>query len=238
MAFMRKVCVIPARLASTRFPKKILAELQGKSLLQWTYEAAKKCPFDEIIIAVDAKETLDLVESFGAKAILTCEKCPSGTMRLVELVERDLIQGDIFINWQADEPLITRDMIEELLVGPGDIWTLKKKIYGKEQILDPNNVKVVADRNGYALYFSRCPIPHNGSSFYKHLGIYAFTREALQKIAHFPPSLLEKAEHLEQLRFLENGMKIRVNSTNGEAIGVDTKKDFQELEKIFFSLFG
>ena len=235
---MRKVCVIPARHASTRFPKKILAELQGKSLLQWTYEAAKKCSFDEIVIAVDAKETLVLAESFGAKAILTCENCLSGTMRLVELVEKGLIQGDVFINWQADEPLITPKMIEELLMGPGDVWTLKKRITEKEQILDPNNVKVVTDRNNYALYFSRCPIPHNGSIFYKHLGIYAYSKETLQKLAHFPPSMLEKAEHLEQLRFLENGIKIRVNTTSGEAIGVDTKKDFKKLEEIYNLAFS
>ncbi|GAB5411055.1 MAG: 3-deoxy-manno-octulosonate cytidylyltransferase [Chlamydiales bacterium] len=238
MNSMRKICVIPARLASTRFPKKILAELQGKSLLQWTYEAAKKCPFDEIVVAVDAKETLALAESFGAKAILTSENCLSGTMRLVELLETKKIDGDIFINWQADEPLITPKMIEELLVGPGDVWTLKKRITEKAQILDPNNVKVVTDRNNFALYFSRCPIPHNGSIFYKHLGIYAYTKKTLQKLAHFPSSMLEKAEHLEQLRFLENGIKIRVNTTSGEAIGVDTKNDFKKLQKIYDLAFS
>ncbi|MDX8430754.1 MAG: 3-deoxy-manno-octulosonate cytidylyltransferase [Candidatus Algichlamydia australiensis] len=235
---MRKVCVIPARLNSTRFPKKILAELQGKSLLQWTYEAAKKCPFDEIVVAVDAEETLDLVRSFGAKAILTCKNCSSGTMRIAELVERGKISGDVIINWQADEPLITPKMIEDLLQGRGDVWTLKKRIRKKEQITDPNKVKVVTDRQGHALYFSRCPIPHNGSTFFQHLGIYAYTEETLRKLAHFPPSSLEKAEHLEQLRFLENGLKICVNKTDGEALGIDTKNDFIKLEKIYATLWG
>lgn len=221
------VCVIPARLGSTRFPRKMLALLGGKPLVQWAYEGAKRCPFfDEVVVAVDSDELKSAVEGFGGKALMTAFSCQNGTERLVELQQNGSLKGDIWVNWQGDEPFIGSNMIETLLQSCNnddeEIWTLKYHIEDSEKIQSPHVVKVVCDEAGRALYFSRCPIPHNGKKFFKHVGLYAYSDRALQKISSLTPCPLEEAEKLEQLRFLYNGLSIQVHETSQEIIGIDT----------------
>jgi 3-deoxy-manno-octulosonate cytidylyltransferase (CMP-KDO synthetase) len=233
MDMTKITCVIPARLQSSRFPRKILADLSGKPLLQWVWEAACRTGyFNKIIIAVDSEETAEVVRGFGGSAEMTPLSCVCGTERLTELVQAGRIEGDIFVNWQGDEPFIDSVMIGDLLQTcrqrDSDIWTLKKKITESSQVLSPHIVKVVTDAQHHALYFSRSPIPyyrdHRPESekvFYKHIGIYAYTREALLTIARLFLCSIEEAEQLEQLRFLYNGLRICVHETQKEVIGID-----------------
>ena len=246
---MKKItCVIPARLQSSRFPRKILALLAGKPLIQRVWEAAQTVDlFDSVIVAVDSQETLELVQSFGGCAIMTSPDCTSGTARLAELKSRGLIEGDIFVNWQGDEPFINKTIIDELLQSVEnnqvDIWTLKKRITDPKQALSPNFAKVVCDRKGLALYFSRSQIPfyrdireEEKQIYFKHVGIYAFTAAALDKLYLLPSSDLEEAEMLEQLSFLYHGMKIRVHETQDEVMGIDLPEQLVQAENIYSSL--
>ena len=226
-------CVIPARLKSTRFPQKMLSSLKGKPLLQWVWERATQVKlFDEIAFAIDSIEAKKIVESFGGKYFMTSEHCPSGTDRLVEVMQKKWIDADIWVNWQGDEPFIHSHMIDDLLQSVeeplSDVWTLKKKISTLEEIQSPHIAKVVCDHRGFALYFSRSVIPHyrdlspgEHKLFFKHIGMYAFTREALQKISILKPCEIELAEQLEQLRFLYHNLKIQVHETQHEAFGID-----------------
>lgn len=226
----RIVCVIPARLKSSRLPEKVLASIAGKPMLERVYDAAVRCSlFDDVVFAVDAKVTKTLVESFGAKAYMTPTECSSGTMRLISLLDK--IDADIYVNWQADEPFINEKMIEALLqdVQKGSIWTLKTPL---QDASDPHVVKVVTDKTGKALYFSREPIPHNGP-YYKHIGIYAYSRLALEKIATLPPSNLQMSESLEQLSFLENGLSLKVHETLSDTLGIDVLEDLKLAEQKF-----
>jgi 3-deoxy-manno-octulosonate cytidylyltransferase (CMP-KDO synthetase) len=239
----RVVCVVPARLHSTRFPKKVLASLGGKPLLQWVYEGAVSCGFfDDIIFAVDALETKALVESFGGKVLITSEACLNGTERLIEVKQRGDIQGDVWVNWQADEPFITKDLIKDLLQTidePGDLWTLRKKITEQQELEDPNVVKVVVNYKEEALYFSRYPLPYSrveACAKYKHLGIYAFTDTALQTISTLSQCELEKTESLEQLRWLYHGMKLRVHETLHQSLGIDLPEHLVLAEKLLTQL--
>lgn len=236
-------CVIPARLDSKRLPRKVLQPLAGKPLIQWVYEAACKVAlFDSIILAVDCEEIAEVARSFGAEVILTSPDCQSGTDRLVELHQRKLLKGDIIVNWQGDEPFISPEMIEDLLRGENhaDVWTLKKKLTDPEQIASPHVTKVVCDREGFALYFSRATIPHyrdpiQQPEIYKHIGLYAYTTQALGKIVSMPLCPLEEAEKLEQLRFLYNGLKIFVQETQHEAFGIDLPQHLVLAEKKFLT---
>lgn len=234
---MKIACIIPARLASTRFPRKILAPLHGKPLLQHVWEAAQKVSlFDSVTIAVDAEETLTLARSFGAHALLTSPHCSSGTLRLAELEKRAEVKADIYVNWQGDEPFIHEKLIHTLTHTCGtdqaDIWTLKKSVFDPIEASSPHVVKVVCTAQGYALYFSRCPIPfhrdHPFPHYFKHLGLYAYTQKALRKIGSLPPSPLEEAEKLEQLSFLYYGLKIRVHETEEETLGIDLPEHLKQ----------
>lgn len=235
---LKTVCVIPARLESSRFPRKILANLGGKPLLQWAYEAAVSTPrFHKVVIAVDAEETKRVAEGFGAKVLMTSVHCQTGTDRLIELVKRKELEADLIVGWQADEPFIKPLLIEELLQTAGkddcSIWTLCKKT---EEAESPHVVKVVRTHAKEALYFSRSPIPYyrdaKTKTYYKHVGIYAFTPDALKKIAELPPSPLEEAEKLEQLRFLQGGLKIKVHDTTQEVFGIDTPEQLEKAKKM------
>lgn len=231
---MKIACVIPARLKSSRFPRKILAALHDKPLIQWVWEAARTVSFfDSVTVAVDADETAEIVQSFGGRTIMTSEKCPTGTHRLCELLDK--IDADVIVNWQGDEPFLHEQMIEQLLQTAqsdhADIWTLKKKMTTPEDIQSPHNTKVVTDKNGYALYFSRSPIPYHDTVYYKHIGIYAYTKSALEQLAHLPSSHLAEVEQLEQLNFLYHGLKIRVHETVFEGFGIDIP---EHLEKAHF----
>lgn len=236
---MKTVCVIPARLKSTRFPRKVLAQLGDKPLLQWVWEAATACPqFDDVVFAIDHAETEKLIASFGGRSLMTSESCPSGTDRLIELMETGQVEGDVWVNWQGDEPFVNREMIDDLLQSAeqsqSDIWTLRKQIENPEEITRPQVVKVVTDLKGKALYFSRSPIPFarmENPTYYKHIGLYAYTQEALKKIQQMAPSTLEKCEGLEQLRFMEQGLSIEVHETAFETQGIDVPEDLIAAKK-------
>ena len=235
------VCIIPARLASTRFPEKVLQSLAGKPMLQWVWEAAKKVSlFDECHFAIDDVKIASLLDGFGASWFMTSKSAEAGTDRLIEIMDRKLVVSDIWVNWQGDEPFINATMIQDLLQTAAhdgmDVWTLKKLITIKEQIVAPNTAKVVTDHEGNALYFSRSPVPFyrdhhlEQGVFYKHVGLYAFTTKGLQMMQQLPIGKLEQAEKLEMLRLLENGIKIRLHETLFEVIGIDTAEDLRHAE--------
>lgn len=237
------VCIIPARLASVRFPEKILQQLAGKPILQWVWDAAQSVSiFDECYFAIDDAKTAGLLDSFAASWIMTSPAAASGTDRLVEIMKRGIVQSDIWVNWQGDEPFIHESIILDLLQSAAfdmntDCWTLKKKIQEKNQIKSSNTAKVVTDKTGNAIYFSRSPIPFyrdenlEECEFYKHVGIYAFSTAGLKKISVMGKSYLEDAEKLEQLRFLEYGLKIKLHETGFEVKGIDTPTDLLYAEK-------
>jgi 3-deoxy-manno-octulosonate cytidylyltransferase (CMP-KDO synthetase) len=243
IAGKKVVCVIPARLKSTRFPRKMLATLGDKPLIQWVWEAAKNIPiFDSVSFAIDSEETAAVIKSFGGNYHMTSVDCLTGTDRLVELIQNGKLSGDIWVNWQGDEPFISLQLIQDLLQScndDADVWTIKKRITSHEDIHSPHVGKVVCDNQGFALYFSRCPIPYyrdtvpdSSKIYFKHIGMYAFSEAALKKIAGFSPSYLEEAEQLEQLRFLSNGLRIRVHETKEEAFGIDLPEHLAKAESM------
>jgi 3-deoxy-manno-octulosonate cytidylyltransferase (CMP-KDO synthetase) len=231
---MKVICVIPARLKSTRFPQKVLATLGDKPLLQWVWEAALATgKFDEIHFAIDAAETADLIDTFKGLWTQTDPECLTGTDRMIDFAKESGVTGDVWVNWQADEPFITGGMIATLLDGIEEISTLRKEM--KDEAIDnPNVVKVVTDCNDNALYFSRAAIPYMRTEtvpVYKHFGIYAFTDAALKKVSALPPCQIEEAELLEQLRFLYHGLKIKVHETIEDSIGIDHPSDLALAEQ-------
>jgi 3-deoxy-manno-octulosonate cytidylyltransferase (CMP-KDO synthetase) len=218
------ICVVPARLNSSRFKEKVLAYLGGKPILQWIFEAASNCPqFDDIVFAVDHERTHDLVTHFGGKAMMTDPDLENGTRRIISILDR--LHGDIFVNWQGDEPFIDHKIIDDLLQfdddDDADVWTLKKKITEEEEKSDSSVVKVVTDKKGRALYFSRHAIPFGSDHLFKHAGIYAYTRQALEAIKNNAPTQLERVERLEQLGFLYHGLKMRVFETEHQTLAID-----------------
>tara|TARA_B100000315_G_scaffold260701_1_gene324213 strand:+ start:4264 stop:5019 length:756 start_codon:yes stop_codon:yes gene_type:complete len=236
--------VIPARLASTRLPQKLLRIINGKTLLQWTWENAATCrALDELVIASDDQEIEDIAKEFKAKVVSTSIEHQSGTDRIAEAV-RD-VEAKIVINIQADEPLVHPSIMDrlaqELLDSPEiTMATVKRRIEDEKEINDPNVVKVVTDKDNYALYFSRYPLPYyrkdgEKQEFYKHLGIYAYTKDFLFTFKNLPKSKLEEAEKLEQLRVLEAGYKIKVIETKFDSCGVDTEDDLLKVERILAS---
>ncbi|WP_420265467.1 3-deoxy-manno-octulosonate cytidylyltransferase [Candidatus Magnetominusculus dajiuhuensis] len=251
---MSAAVIIPSRYASTRFNGKPLALINGSPMIRHVYDNAKKASLPEaVIVATDDTRIYDAVRAFGGNAVMTAANHRSGTDRIFEAA-KDL-QYDIIVNVQGDEPLIRADMIDaviELLISDNraGIGTLKKRITEPEDVFDPNVVKVVADHNGFAMYFSRAPIPYyrnlttitkdshilfNGNMddthYYKHIGIYGYRRDVLARMAVLNESPLERAELLEQLRAMENGIKIKVGQTEHETIGVDCPADIEKVEK-------
>ncbi|MCY3974251.1 MAG: 3-deoxy-manno-octulosonate cytidylyltransferase [Simkaniaceae bacterium] len=246
-AGVKAVCVIPARYHSLRFPAKVLSYLGDKPLLEWVWLAAGRCSgFAEIVFAIDHPKTATLIDGFGGRYVMTRRECRSGTDRLIEVMGSGLLQGDVWVNWQGDEPFITPRMIDDLLrdsLGADiGVVTLKKRIESKEEVADPNVVKVVTDSMRRALYFSRFPVPYRRGSEggdavrYKHIGLYAYKRETLAKIATLPTSPLAEAEQLEQLRFLEHGITVEVRETREESQSIDTKEDLLDALKKISSL--
>src|SRR2546423_4017264 len=232
---MKAIAVIAARLASTRLPRKMLREIAGKPLIGVVYEAVRSSPLlAEVIVATDSDEILNVCAKNGWKARLTSPQCRSGTERVHELSR--LIAADAYINVQGDEPLTRSEHIAALLdvmkdpaVGVGTLMTPAIET----DIRNPNAVKVVTDSTGRALYFSRATIPfdRDGGSprYFKHLGLYAYRKAALERFVALPESPLEKSERLEQLRFLENGIGISVGQTPYDTVGVDTEEDLQRV---------
>ena len=233
--------IIPARYHSTRFPGKPLAHICGKPMIQYVYERACTAhKINEVWVATDDQKIYDSVKAFRGKVLLTSSNHKPGTERVAEAAKK--ISADIFINIQGDEPLIQPqaiDLLAETMTKTRTIMaTLKTKISQKRDIENSNCVKVVTDKEGFALYFSRSPIPfcRDGCNFsgmyYQHIGIYAYRKKFLLRIPSLPPSDLEKAEKLEQLRILENGYKIKVIETDYQSYGVDTREDLMRVESI------
>ncbi len=232
---MKKLIVIPARYESTRLPGKPLLEIAGKPLIRLVYERASESRLkDGILIATDDERIVRAASSFGAEAVMTSSACKSGTDRVFEAVRGR--EADIIINLQGDEPFVRPDMIDLLfsvIENEGlEMATLCSPIENDGEYNDPDTVKVVLDKKGFALYFSRAPIPHlrSGNSrslLYKHIGIYGFGRGLLERFVSMPKSKLEEAESLEQLRVLENGFKIKVLTTQYDGFGIDTMADLE-----------
>jgi len=236
------LAVIPARYASTRFPAKPLTDIGGKSMIQRVYEQVKSSKLvNEIVVATDHSEIFNHVKSFQGNVCMTKESHASGTDRCYEALTLQKNKFDYVINVQGDEPFIQPDQIDrlaKLLDGKTEIATLVKKIDNKEQLFNPNVVKAVVGKSNIALYFSRSPIPHIRnvqesdwlvkSTFYKHIGMYGYRSDILKQLTSLPMSSLEKAESLEQLRWLENGFSISVAETQTESIGIDTPDDLKK----------
>ena len=246
---MKFIAIIPARYASTRFPGKPLAMLGGKTVIQRVYEQAIKA-VSEAYVATDDERIFQAVEQFGGRAVMTRTDHKSGTDRIQEAVEKIGTTADIIINIQGDEPFVQPSQLETLKQLFDDastqIGTLGKHFETAEAATNPNSPKIVTDRRGFALYFSRSVIPFvrgvQGNDWFarfpylKHLGLYAYRREVLREITRLPQSPLELAESLEQLRWLENGYRIRVGLTDVETVGIDTPEDLQRAEAFLSSL--
>jgi len=240
---MDAIGIIPARYQSTRLEGKVLKDLLGKSVIRHVWENAKHAAtLDDLIVATDDERIKAEVLGFGGKAVLTAKEHKTGTDRLREVVNS--IDVKVVVNIQADEPLLHPSMIDEIvrpLLEEKDIvmTTLRKKITDPEDLKNPNVVKVVCDKNGYALYFSRSPIPYprftEGAAHYKHIGLYAFTKDFLFTFTNLPASSLEEAEGLEQLRVLENGYRIKVATTEFDTIGIDTAEDLERAKEVLIS---
>ena len=251
----RVLGVIPARLASTRLPRKMLLTLAGEPMLAWVYRAARACPaLDSVLIAADSSEIMELAQRYGFPAVFTPEDCASGTDRVHAVAKS--IPADIYVNIQGDEPLLRPEHLDALLapmLAPRalhkvngrsvDVATLATPC-SPDQFHSPSTVKVVCASDGRALYFSRAPIPHDrdgggsGVRPLKHLGLYAFRRDALARFHKLPPSLLEATEKLEQLRLLESGIDIWVSETPFDTRGVDTEEDFAAVEALLLGGAG
>ncbi len=235
---MKVVAVIPARLASTRLPRKMLREIAGVPLLAWVYRAVRRCAsLDQVIVATDSDEIMLFCEQQGFSVRMTSAAHRSGTERVHEI--STTVPADVYFNIQGDEPLTRPEHIESLITvmkGTGvDVGTLKTRAAAID-IANPGAVKVVTDAARRALYFSRATIPHDRDGirpqYYKHLGFYGYRKEALDKFVQWPESSLERSERLEQLRFLENGVPIYVGETPFDTVGVDTEEDVRRVEEI------
>jgi 3-deoxy-manno-octulosonate cytidylyltransferase (CMP-KDO synthetase) len=234
--------VIPARFASSRFPGKVLAQIASKSMLQRVYERASLARYlTATIIATDDDRVYEAARAFGARVVMTRPDHVSGTDRVAEAASAE--NAELVVNIQGDEPLIDPAAIDAAILplahDPGIVMgTLKKAIQDPREITDPNVVKVVTDRHGDAIYFSRCPVPYQRDqarpgTHFKHIGLYVYRRDFLLGYSALPVGPLERAERLEQLRAIENGYRIRVVETECESLGVDTPEDLERVCKLF-----
>ena len=233
------LAVIPARLGSTRLPRKVLRDIAGEPMIAWVYRAARACPLlDHVLIATDSQEVLDYAQAHSLPAVFTPEDCASGTDRVYAVAQS--IPADIYVNIQGDEPLLTPEHFTPLLElfrrPEVQVATLAVRCPAHD-IHNPNAVKVVTAANDRALYFSRATIPYDRESsgfagYRKHLGVYAYRKAALERVAGLPPSWMESVERLEQLRLLDNGIDIFVASAPSDTIGVDTEEDLRAAEAV------
>lgn len=243
---MKFVAMIPARFGSSRFPGKPLAMLEGKPIIQRVYERVKQC-FDDVFVATDDQRIYDAVQAFGGRAVMTGTHHRSGTDRCWEAYTHCGVEADVVVNVQGDEPFIhpsQLDTIRECFDHADiDIATLGKPFTpadGFEALANPNSPKIVIGKDGNALYFTRSIVPYlrdfpkeewlEHHTYYKHIGLYAYRTSVLERITQLPQGTLERAESLEQLRWLENGLKIRVGMTHAETIGIDTPDDLKRAE--------
>jgi len=240
---MKIIAMIPARFEASRFPGKLMKDLAGKTVILRTYEATKNSNlFNEVYVITDSELIFNEIISNGGKAIKSKKEHESGSDRIAEAVEN--LKVDIVVNVQGDEPFTQTAPLKKLLdvfksdtTKEIDIASLMLKIKEDEEINNPNNVKVVTDENNFAMYFSRSPIPYprekSTAVYFKHIGIYAFRKEALLKFTKLPMNKLEATEKLENLRFLANGMKVKMVETDQIAIGIDTPEDLEKANAIF-----
>ena len=240
---MKVIAVIPARYASTRFPAKLMQDLGGKTVITRTYEAAINTNlFDDVFVVTDSDLIFNEIVSQGGKAIMSIKEHESGSDRIAEVVS--YLDVDIVINIQGDEPFIDKDSLAKLIQvyktdskGEVDLASLMREITAIQDIENPNNVKVVVDQNGFALYFSRSVIPYPrennvGVRYMQHVGIYAFRKQALMDFYSLPMKSLEASEKLEQLRYLEFGKRIKMVETNHVGIGIDTPEDLEKARRM------
>lgn len=241
---MKIVGIIPARFKSTRFEGKPLADLCGKTVIQRVYEAASRSKLlGGVVVATDDRRIFDCVKGFGGNVLMTGSRHKSGTDRIIEAAKK--IKADIVVNVQGDEPFINPSVIDSVAAPflkekELCVTTAAVRMEDESEIADPNNVKVVCDKDGYALYFSRSMIPflrdkeaRRQAKYFKHLGIYGYRKVFLEKFAALPHSMLEETEKLEQLRVLEAGYKIKVVLTKHSSIGIDTKEDLKKARALF-----
>lgn len=240
------VAIIPSRYASTRFPGKPLIDIMGKTMIQRVYEqTAKSKRIDKVVIATDDERIAEHVRSFGGHVVMTAESHPSGTDRCWDAVQQLEENYDYIINVQGDEPFIDPGQVDELaavLDGEVELATQMMKVDRHEILFDINEAKIVVNANNEAIYFSRMAIPylkgveqqdwHLHHTYYRHVGIYAYRRDVLEKITRLPVSALEKAESLEQLRWLENGYKIKCGLTSFSSHGINTPEDLEKVLKL------
>ncbi len=240
---MKTIGVIPARYASTRFPAKVLAKIDGKPMIQYVWQKANQCKqLDEVLIACDHEQVFQIAQGFGARVVMTNPNHPSGTDRIAEAVEN--LSVSIVVNIQGDEPFIdplTIDHLAALLKNDSEclMGTVIKEIQDEADFLNPNVVKCVTDVNGYALYFSRASIPYPrslGTKRYKHLGLYAYRKDFLMKYKNWSKGILESTEELEQLRVLEKGYRIKTVITSADSMAVDTPEDLEKAQAWFAQL--
>lgn len=241
---MKFIGIIPARYASTRFPGKPLALLGGKPVIQHVYEKVAAV-LEAAYVATDDERIYDVVKSFGGQVVMTRTDHKSGTDRIEEAIEKIGGEWDVVVNVQGDEPFVAKSQLDTICHCFDDpttqIATLGKPFESMEAVQNPNSPKIVVDNMGFAMYFSRSVIPYvrgkEKSSwlthypFLKHLGIYAYRKDVLRKVTQLPQSSLEIAESLEQLRWLQNGFKIKVGTTDVETVGIDTPQDLERAEE-------
>lgn len=239
------IAIIPARYNSTRFPGKALADIKGKPMVQRVYERCKKSEsIDRVIIATDDDRIMEAAKGFGAECVMTSEACQSGTERVFEVVEKLELKDEIIVNVQGDEPFIHPDQLKQIVSLFEDknthIATLKRRIEEREDLVNNNVVKVVSDHFGRAIYFSRCAIPFSrehhitemeldNHMYYKHIGLYAFSSDIIPELKKCRVSSLEKAESLEQLRWIENGYAITIGESSYNSHGIDTPEDIDRV---------
>ncbi len=236
---MKKIAVIPARYAATRFPAKLMQMLGDKTVIRHTYEnTAATGLFDEVLVVTDSLEIFREIVSHGGTAVMSKKEHESGSDRIAEAIED--LDVDVIINVQGDEPFMEKQALAELLKAFEDdtvqVASLMHTIDAEEQINNPNIVKVVTDKLGFALLFSRSPIPYKRNTeasfkYFRHIGVYGYRKKALLQFVRWPVSALENIEKLEQLRYLENGIRIRMVTTDFGAIGIDTPEDLAAAKK-------
>jgi len=246
---MTTVAVIPARYGATRLPGKPLADVGGKPLIQCVVERANECRrIDRVIVATDDQRIFDAVAAFGGEAMMTSVDCPSGSDRIAEVLDR--VECDLVVNIQGDEPVMAAKTVDQTIEAlehdpQCHVSTAAVPLYDRDEFESPHVVKVVSDGNGYALYFSRSPIPNRARTGpdgakrgtrpvwgFKHLGLYVYRRQALLDYVSWPPTHLEQVEKLEQLRFLDHGYHIRVVETPFDSVGVDTPEDLERVRAL------
>lgn len=248
---MKTIAIIPARLNSTRLPRKLLELIGGEELIIKTYKAISKSLYiNKIVVATDSIEIVNVCQKYNIDSIMTDSSLPSGSDRIYQAYEKISEDYDYILNVQGDEPLINFKDIDKLIIefskSFADVGTIKKQIESIEELKESSNVKLITNSKNEAIYFSRAIIPYirdieikdylEYHKFYKHIGIYIYKNEVLKSFVNLPQGNLEKLEKLEQLRFLENGYKIFCTETKNKIIGVDTKEDLKKVREIFETL--